>query len=69
MEKVELLVINVHCRMCSAKLEKMLSELDGVESASINIPEKLLTMQYDPEIVSVDEVRERFVEMGYDIEM
>lgn len=69
MKTVELKVINVVCGKCSSKLEKMLMSTEGVESATIDISSKILTMEYYPGIVTLDEVKSRFVEMGYDVEI
>ena len=69
MKTVNLTVTNVACGGCSAKIENALVKLEGVESVSIDVPTRVLNMDYDPDVISLDDVREEVVALGYDIEI
>ena len=54
---------------CSARMESVLTKLDGVGSVLIDVPTKVLTMDYDPAIISLEEIRDEVVKIGYNIEI
>lgn len=69
MKTVELKVINVVCGVCASRLDRMLEQTDGVENATINIKSKSLNMDYNPNVITLEEVKEKFIAMGYDVEI
>ena len=69
METVNLTVTNVICGGCAAKMKSVLTKLDGVGTVLIDVPTKVLTMDYDSAIISLEEIRSEVVKIGYDIEI
>lgn len=69
MKTAKLKVVNVVCGGCSSKLERMLSRIDGIENATIDVVSETLTIEYDPNLVELSQIKEKFIEMGYDIEL
>lgn len=69
METVNLTVTNVVCGGCSMRIESVLTKLDGIGAILIDIPTKVLTLDYDPAVISLGQIRDEVVALGYDIEM
>ena len=64
----ETLVINTsaQCDMCKARIEGKLNEAKGVRMASLDIRSKKLTVKYNPEKTSPEEIRKAVNRLGYD---
>ena len=58
----------MHCAACSSRIEKVLSQMDGVESAQVNLATEELRLRFDPERVGVDEVVERVAGLGFSLQ-
>ncbi|WP_117157003.1 heavy metal translocating P-type ATPase [Paraliobacillus quinghaiensis] len=64
-EKAELDIYGMTCAACSTRIEKVLNKMDGVE-ASINLTTEKGIIDYQPEIVSIDEITEKVAKLGYE---
>ena len=47
-------VIGMACSACSANVEKKLSELDGINSASVSLPGRSALIDYDPDVILLE---------------
>jgi len=56
------------CEMCKDRIEKTL-KIRGVRSADWNIDSKMLTLVYDPGIISLSKVNKIIAEAGHDTEL
>src|SRR4051812_25118008 len=54
------------CEMCKAKIEKEVSLMKGVKSASFDIATKTVTVVYNANKTSPDKIRKAISEIGYD---
>jgi periplasmic mercuric ion binding protein len=54
------------CGMCETRIENTAKSLDGVTSADWNRETKMLTIEYDTEKVSLDDVHKKIAEAGHD---
>jgi Cu+-exporting ATPase len=59
-------VTGMTCSACSNRVEKVLNKMDGVD-AQVNLATEQATVEYDPEINSVDEITERIEKLGYGV--
>ncbi|WXG41197.1 MAG: cation-translocating P-type ATPase [Candidatus Freyarchaeum deiterrae] len=57
----------VHCAACADRVEKVLSTVEGVSKAKINFAAKTLTVKYNKEKVSIDEIKETAKKIGYNL--
>lgn len=64
----ETLVLNTsaQCDMCKARIEGRLNDAKGVRMATLDIRSKKLTVKYNPEKTTADEIRKAVTEIGYD---
>ena len=53
------------CAACSARVEKALGKLEGVESASVNIATEKATVVYNPAIIRVSGLKDAINKAGY----
>ncbi|QUB91301.1 heavy metal translocating P-type ATPase [Prevotella denticola] len=60
-------VIGMACSACSANVEKKLSELDGINSASVSLPGRSALIDYDPSVISLEKMKTEINEIGYDL--
>jgi len=63
--KVSLTLTGMHCASCSALIEKALAKLDGVNSASVNLAMETASVEFDPSVVSVDDIIKTVKDVGY----
>ena len=60
-------VVGMMCAVCAAHVEKKLSGLQGVESCAVSLASRTALMDYDPEAVSLDDMKEALQGIGYDL--
>ena len=55
----------MHCTGCSTRLEKVLNNVDGVESAKVSLEEKKANIKYDETQVNESELKEAIEDAGF----
>ena len=60
-------VIGMACSACSANVEKKLNELKGINTASVSLPGRSALVDYDPETISLEQMKAAINEIGYDL--
>lgn len=55
----------MHCAACSGAVERVTKRLDGVESSSVNLPMKQLTISYDENLCSSDAIIQSIQKAGF----
>ncbi len=65
MKEVKLNIEGMHCTGCSTRLEKVLNNVDGVESAKVSLEEKIADIKYDETQVSEKELIEAIEDAGF----
>jgi Cu+-exporting ATPase len=66
--KVILPITGMTCASCSSAVEKALNKVDGVRIASVNIATEKATVEYDPDVVTVEDLEEAVTDTGYGVE-
>lgn len=64
-ERVDLPIAGMSCAACSSRVEKSLSKLDGVTSASVNLAAEKATVIYHPSETGVDRFVKTIEDLGY----
>ncbi|MFW6235308.1 MAG: copper ion binding protein, partial [Desulfovibrionales bacterium] len=57
----------MNCAACSGRLERVMAEVDGVESVSVNLAGESMDIAWDPERIDVDEIARRVKETGFEM--
>ncbi len=55
------------CSACSANVEKKLNSLDGVKRATVNLPGRTALVEYNPEEISLERMKNEINAIGYDL--
>ena len=67
MEKKTIAVLGMMCAGCSANVERKLRSLDGVASAAVNLPSRTALVEYDPQRITLERMKEELGAIGYDM--
>jgi len=62
---LELEIEGMHCASCSTRIEKVVGGLDGVLSATVNLPAERATIVFDPKRASQRQIREAIEGLGF----
>ncbi|MGH9329599.1 MAG: heavy metal translocating P-type ATPase, partial [Vicinamibacterales bacterium] len=55
------------CASCVAKVERAMSRLAGVQSASVNLAAERATVSYEPDRLGVSDIAKAIEDLGYDV--
>lgn len=57
------------CASCSSAVERNMSKAEGVIKATVNLATEKLTVEYDAEKISIEEMANRIDKLGYKLEI
>lgn len=67
-EKAEFDIAGMTCAACANKIEKCLNKLDGVDKAAVNFALESVLVEYNPEQVTITNMKEAIKKLGYTLE-
>jgi Cu+-exporting ATPase len=67
--EVSLAITGMHCAACSSRIERVVSGMDGVDSASVNLAAETGVFRFDPDRISLREIREAIAGAGFGSEL
>ena len=62
-------ITGMSCNGCSAAVERSLKLLDGVQAVSVDLDQAAARVTFNPQKVSIEDMKDRVVDAGYGIEM
>ena len=65
MKTAEFIIKGMHCASCVARVEQNAAKLEGVISASVNLPLERASVQYDPDKITPDKIASQIDKLGY----
>lgn len=65
--RIGIKVNGMSCAACSARLERGLSGMEGVEAARVNLAAEKATVDYDPVLVKPEHMIEKIRQLGFDV--
>lgn len=68
MENIELRIEGMHCTGCSARLQKVLSNLDGISNVEVSFEKGMANIEFNKEIITLDEIKNAIVDSGFEVE-
>jgi Cu+-exporting ATPase len=60
-------VVGMNCAACSARVEKALSKVEGVNNVVVNLLQQKATIEFDTEKVSISELIKTIEKAGYEV--
>ncbi|RDI45578.1 heavy metal translocating P-type ATPase [Falsibacillus pallidus] len=64
-KEVQFLISGMTCAACSARIEKGLSRMNGVEEANVNLALEKATVVYNPEAAGMSDFEQKVEQLGY----
>ncbi len=65
-EQTTLQISGMTCAACATRIEKGLNKMQGVTEANVNFALERASVTYDPKVVTVPQMAEQIVKLGYD---
>jgi Cu+-exporting ATPase len=65
--QITLPITGMTCANCVATVERNLKKVDGVNQATVNLSSERATVEFDPNLATLDDVISRVRRAGYDI--
>jgi len=67
--KESLKISGMSCAACSARIERVLSKMEGVRSANVNLTTEKATVEYDPDKIKASDIIQKIQSLGYGAEL
>ena len=67
MKEINLKIEGMHCVGCSTRLEKVLNNLEGIETAKVSLEEKKATIKYDETKINIETIKEAIEDAGFKV--
>ena len=65
-DRIDLPVTGMTCAACAARIERSLTNAEGVEEASVNLATERAMVRFDPSVTAVGKIVETIRDAGYD---
>lgn len=56
------------CGMCKKRIEGALKEIPGIESSNWIVDTQMITVKFNPDIISLDDIHKKIIAVGHDTE-
>lgn len=66
-QKKTITILGMMCAGCAANVEKKLNSLQGITSASVNLPGRTALIEYNTDQISLEQMKEALGGIGYDM--
>ena len=60
-------VMGMHCAACANNVEKIVKKQEGVEEASVNLAAAVLTVDFNSDVVSPEQLKDAVMKIGFDL--
>ena len=67
MKEVRFQVTGMSCAACSARIEKVLGKMEGIEEANVNLTTETSSIVYDPKKVAAQDIIENVEKLGFGV--
>lgn len=68
MENVTLKVAGMSCNHCVKAVEGSVGALNGVDNVKVDLQSGSVNVNYNPELVTLEQIKETIDDQGYDVE-
>lgn len=65
MKEIKLKIEGMHCTGCSSRLEKVLNNTDGVESATVSFEKKQAIITYNESQTDIEQIKQAIQDAGF----
>ncbi|MBW1791134.1 MAG: copper-translocating P-type ATPase [Deltaproteobacteria bacterium] len=64
---MKIAIKGMHCASCSTRIEKVLSSVEGVNTAAVNLATESLDLELEETVIALDEIEARVKELGFEL--
>jgi copper chaperone len=57
----------ISCQHCKMAIEGAVRDLEGVLSVSVEVPDKTVSLEFDPDEIGLEEIKDAIEEEGYPV--
>jgi copper chaperone len=68
METKTIQVEGMSCQHCVNGIKKAVGELKGINKVEVDLPGKKVTVELDPQMITLDTVKATIADQGYDVQ-
>ncbi|MFH1065472.1 MAG: heavy-metal-associated domain-containing protein [Nanoarchaeota archaeon] len=65
MKNIKLKVNGMHCQSCGILIKDVLEETEGIFTASADLKKKKVSVLFNDEKISTEQIRKKIEELGY----
>lgn len=65
--KTSIKITGMTCAACSARIERVLARMPGVQEANVNLAAEKANVIYDPAVVKIQDLTDKIKDLGYDV--
>ena len=66
---MKIAVKGMHCASCSTRIEKVLSSVEGVSKAVVNLATESMELEWEETVVDLDTIEARVKELGFEFDI
>ncbi len=66
MVKKKITVYGMTCERCRTTIIRGLEQVKGIDRVSVNLPDSLVEVHFDEDIITIDGVKKEITALGYD---
>jgi copper chaperone len=67
MQNIVFKVEGMSCSHCENRIKKAISNLTGVSNVVVSLPDKSVTVDFNPSLITESQIRETIEDAGYDV--
>lgn len=67
MQKQTIKITGMSCAACAGRIEKSLNKVNGINSASVNLALENASVEYDSDVINLDDIEKRIENLGYGV--
>ena len=67
LQKIDLEIDGMSCASCASSIQTYLSKTDGVKNASVNFNSEVASIEYSPNSISLDSIKDIIGQLGYNV--
>lgn len=67
MSTVVLKIEGMSCEHCVRAVSNAINELDGISGVNVDLKSNTATVEYDPALANIDQMKAQIEDQGYDV--
>ncbi|MBU0728197.1 MAG: heavy metal translocating P-type ATPase [Proteobacteria bacterium] len=68
-ERLKVSIKGMTCASCSSRIERVLSQMEGIDAAAVNLATESMALAWDPEKTDIAAIADRVKDLGFELVM